>query len=94
MLSRAEGSGVDRLLPKLLQPLWVAGVACFGLSVLFYSYALTKFELSVAQPVMTSAALVLVFVLSVVLFQESYGWPKIAGAILILAGVALLSQRA
>ncbi len=86
----------DSLLAKIsvfVQPLWISGIFCFVLSLVFYSYTLTKFELSVAQPAMTCISLVLVFIFSILFFKESYHWSKIVGTIVIICGVILLTSR-
>lgn len=52
---------------------------------------MTKFEISYAYPFMSSA-FVLVFILSVFLFQETITWQKIIGLLLIVAGIIVTSR--
>lgn len=88
----SERAGLFGLIEHVVQPAWIGGVLCFGFSVLCYTYVLTKLELSVAQPVMTSLALVLVFVFSLIFFQESFHWMKVLGGLSILVGIFLLTS--
>ena len=52
---------------------------------------MTKFDISYAYPFMSSA-FVLVFLLSVVLFEEVVTWQKVAGLLLIVAGIIVTSR--
>ena len=52
---------------------------------------MTKFELSYAYPFM-SGAFVLVFILSVLFFNEVVTWQKILGLALIVAGIIVTSR--
>ena len=91
--TQAGGGAAKGLLMRLFtEPYLVAGVACFGIALAFYSVALTKFELSVAYPLMTSVGLLLVFGFSILGFKESLHLSKIVGTLLILAGVVFLTR--
>ena len=75
----------------LLNPWVLSGFFAAFLASLFWMAAMTKFDLSHAYPFM-SLAFVLVLILSVVLFNESLNWQKIAGIALIAGGIAIGSQ--
>ena len=77
---------------KLLFDPWVFSgfLAAFVASV-FWMATMTKFDISYAYPFM-SAAFVLVFILSVLLFQEVVSWQKIVGLILIVSGIVVTSR--
>lgn len=71
---------------------WVfSGFLAAFLASLAWMAAMTKFDLSHAYPFM-SLAFVLVLVLSGILFHEPITWYKIAGMILIVAGIIVGSQ--
>lgn len=53
--------------------------------------AMTKFELSYAYPFM-SGAFVLVFILSVIFFNEIVTWQKILGLAFIVMGIFITSR--
>ncbi|WP_407079370.1 EamA family transporter [Candidatus Venteria ishoeyi] len=57
----------------------------------FWMAAMTKFELSYAYPFM-SASFVLVFLISVILFQESITMYKVIGLGLIIIGIFVSSR--
>ena len=76
-----------------LQPFFIAGLGCFGVSVLFYNQALSKFNLSYAFPLLNSAAYVVVLILAVTLLKETLSLKQIIGALTILIGIWLISQN-
>jgi multidrug transporter EmrE-like cation transporter len=69
-------------------PFIISGfVAAFAAS-LFWMAAMTKFELSFAYPFM-SLAFVLVFLMSVALFGETFTIGKVVGLALIVSGIVV-----
>jgi multidrug transporter EmrE-like cation transporter len=69
-----------------LDPWLISGFAAAFVASLFWMAAMTKFELSFAYPFM-SASFILVFILSVYIFGESFTLGKLLGLILITAGI-------
>ena len=77
---------------KLLFDPWVfSGFFAAFIASFFWMAAMTKFDISYAYPFMSSA-FVLVFLLSVILFQEAITWQKIVGLLLIVAGIIVTSK--
>ena len=60
----------------------------FALTALVYA----RMPLTVASPLMAGAIFLLIALFSMLAFGESLGAAKIAGMVLILAGIALLSR--
>ena len=91
--SLPEGlSGKIVFLAKLLFDPWIfSGFFAAFVASFFWMAAMTKFDISFAYPFMSSA-FVLVFLLSVVLFQETVTWQKIIGLLLIVAGIIVTSR--
>jgi multidrug transporter EmrE-like cation transporter len=92
------GSMPDNILPKilfllklLLDPFILSGFISAFFASLFWMAAMTKFELSYAYPFM-SLAYVLVFIFSVLIFNESFTLNKVLGLILITLGIVLSSK--
>ncbi len=83
-----EGSAEKAIyMAKLfLDPWLISGFAAAFVASLFWMAAMTKFEISFAYPFM-SLAFVLVLVLSIIIFGESFTWGKVVGLILIIAGI-------
>lgn len=79
------------LFKLLFDPIILSGFISAFVASFFWMAAMTKFELSYAYPFM-SAAFVLVFFLSVLMFQESITWQKLAGLCLIVAGIYISSR--
>ena len=79
-------------LSRLLLNPWVisAFLAAFLASVSWMA-AMTKLQLSHAYPFM-SLSFILVLVLSGLIFHEPITWFKVAGMVLIIAGIVLGSQ--
>lgn len=79
-------------LVKLLVDPWIfSGFLAAFVASIFWMAAMTKFEISFAYPFMSSA-FVLVFILSVVLFEESITPQKVIGLLLIIAGIITTSR--
>lgn len=79
------------LFKLLFDPFIFSGFAAAFIASFFWMAAMTKFELSFAYPFM-SGAFVLVFILSVLLFQETLTWQKLLGLSLIVVGIFISSR--
>jgi multidrug transporter EmrE-like cation transporter len=74
-----------------LQPLFTIGfVTYFLASVVWFRVVATE-QLSLAYPILVSMTFCLVTAGAVVLFHEPITWRKIAGLVVILAGILLVS---
>ena len=69
-----------------IDPWLLSGFVSAFIASLFWMAAMTKFELSFAYPFM-SAAFILVFILSIFIFGETFTWGKVLGLVLITAGI-------
>ena len=74
-----------------LDPFILSGLAGAFLASIFWMAAMTRFDVSYAYP-LTSSAFILVLVFSVLLFNEPLTWHKVAGVVLVMAGIAVASQ--
>ena len=72
--------------------LWT-GLIFYGLAFILYALTLQRLPLNVTHPILTCGAISLVAVLSAVLFGESFSATKIAGVVLVVTGVILISWR-
>nr|WP_275983836.1 SMR family transporter [Paenibacillus hamazuiensis] len=90
-VSRPAGSGW--LTWSAVAACWpvAAGLACYGLSSVFWLFALRRFPLSTAYP-MVSLGYIVVMVLGYALFQESLSMQKWFGAAFISFGVLLIAR--
>lgn len=78
-------------LPALL---WVgAGLACYGMSLLFWMSAIARLDLSLAYP-MLSLSYVLVYVVAVnwTLLHEQASWIRSLGIVVVILGVILIAH--
>lgn len=73
-------------------PFWI-GLGLYGGAFLLYAAALVRLPLNVAHPILTSGAIAMVSVSSVLIFKESFHWTTGAGIILIIVGVALITAK-
>lgn len=73
-------------------PFWL-GLALYGIAFLLYAAALARLPLNIAHPVLTSGAVATVALCSLVIFHEPFHWTTIAGILLVIAGVALITLR-
>jgi len=79
------------LIRLLLNPWVISGFASAFLASLAWMAAMSKFPLNYAYPFM-SLAFVLVLLVSPLFLNESITLPKIAGMVLIVAGIIVSSQ--
>ena len=75
-------------------PLIWAGMVSFALTLLCYTYVLSKLNLSVAYPIITSLGFLLVTVFSTLYFHESIHWLQIVGMFVIVFGLYLVVYTA
>ncbi|MBC7490138.1 MAG: EamA family transporter [Glaciimonas sp.] len=73
-------------------PFWL-GLGLYGTAFLFYAAALARLPLNVAHPVLTSGAVAAVALCSLLIFREPFHWTTIAGILLVVAGVVLITVR-
>ncbi|TGK34449.1 cation transporter [Leptospira gomenensis] len=86
--------GVPGILRTILNPIFIGGLASFGLALLGYRFVLGKgLKLSLAYPVFTSAGFIIVLIVSSFAFKERLSWSQWAGIVLILAGVWLCAAN-
>jgi small multidrug resistance pump len=92
--NRLATSGARETLSSAATNLYlVGGLGLFALNILFYIAALRKLDLSFAYPVMTAGSLLLVVLVSVLALKERITALESVGILLMLAGLALVSQR-
>jgi len=88
-------AGLGHALRSLLTNYWVwLGLALFGVAFILYSLVLTRFNLSMAYPVMTSLGLVIISLVSALVFKEVITGIQAGGLLLIIIGVWLVSSGA
>ncbi len=91
LLKSGAGTGTDTFIQQVLRPHTLIGLALYGLAAFLYIVALRKLAVSVAF-LTGSLSYALVAVLGYVMFDEPFGLSKIAGLVLIMAGVWLVHQ--
>lgn len=67
------------------------GLFCYGFSLLMWFYVLSRMELSKAYP-MVSLGYVFTLILGYLFLNESITFSKIAGILLIMVGVIILTK--
>ena len=72
----------------LLDPFILSGFISAFVASVFWSMAMTKFEITQAYPFM-SLAPAIVFLLGVWLLNEQFTWGKVIGLVLIIVGVVV-----
>lgn len=76
----------------ITNPFIWGGLISFGLALLFYTYVLTKMNLSVAYPIMTALGFLIVVTFSAFYLHETIQLPQIIGLVLIVGGLYLIAQ--
>jgi multidrug transporter EmrE-like cation transporter len=87
-----SAGGVWRqLIPILRVPFVSLGLLCYALSAVLWIAVVSRIDLSLAYP-MVSVAYVAVFIASWFLFGEKISAVRVAGLVLIVAGVLVISR--
>lgn len=73
-------------------PFWL-GLTLYGAAFLLYMLALSKFPLNVAHPILTTGAVAMVALLSVIIFKEPMPWTTMFGLVFVIVGVILITIR-
>ena len=89
----AASSWVSRLTGVLGTPAVLAGFALYGLSALLWLLVLSKLDVSVAYP-FVALGFVVTLLCGALLFGEPVSGLRIAGTLLICAGVVLVGRSA
>lgn len=71
-------------------PFWL-GLGLYGAAFLLYAAALARLPLNVAHPILTSGAVAMVALFSIFLFREPFHWTTVAGILLVIFGVTLIT---
>ncbi len=90
----AVDAGVGSSYLQALTSPWVwGGLSLYGLSAVAWLWVLSRLDVSLAYP-LVSLGFVLTMAAGVFWLGEPWSWQRLAGAALILAGVALLAADA
>ena len=73
-------------------PFWL-GLGLYGAAFLLYAAALARLPLNIAHPVLTCGAVAMVATFSALIFREPFQWTTIAGIVLVMLGVALITLK-
>ena len=71
----------------------LAGLGLFALNVVFYVLALTRLNLSLAYPIMTTGGVVIIVAVSVLLLHEALSTRQAVGLFLLIVGIVLVAER-
>lgn len=71
----------------------IIGVVLFAINVIFYVLALSKLNLSLAYPLMTSGGFLIITLFTFFYLKEPISPTHIAGLVLILLGIILVSSN-
>ena len=80
------------VMAQFINPLTLIGFAIYVFAALGYIVALKKIPVSVAFP-SVAASYVVVAIIAHLLWDEPFGWPQIAGLVLIGGGILLIHQH-
>lgn len=84
--------GSHTVAAQFLNPLTIVGFAIYVFAALCYTVALKRIPVSVAFPSVAASYAVLA-VLAHLLWNEPFGWPQLAGLLLIGSGILLIHQH-
>lgn len=85
------GEKLTFIVRLLLNPWVISSFAAAFMASLWWMAAMTQFELSFAYPFM-SLAFVVVMILSIMFLGEQLTWTKIAGTLIIITGLFVITR--
>jgi multidrug transporter EmrE-like cation transporter len=71
---------------------FVSGLMLGGINVLFFTKALKDIDLSIAYPIFSGGCIFFMVILSNVIFGEKMSMINMAGAAVVVVGIALMSR--
>lgn len=80
------------LFKLLLDPYIFSGFFSAFIASFFWMAAMTKFDLSVAYPMILGSLVLLTSIFSIVILNESFSFNKIVGMLLIILGVYFVTK--
>ena len=83
---------IEMIKGAVFNPAIIAGISFFVIALGGYSYILSKLNLSVAYPIMTSVGYMIVILASWLFLHETITWIQVVGFCLILSGVWCVAQ--
>jgi multidrug transporter EmrE-like cation transporter len=87
-------TGIMEIIPKLITNYFlVFGLIFFALNVIFYIVALSKINLSVAYPIMTTGGFLIISLFSVLYLKEPLTFLQVSGIVLMAVGITLVAYR-
>jgi len=72
--------------------IFLSGLILGGINVLFFTRALKEIKLSIAYPVFSGACIFFIVLFSNVIFGEKINAINMAGAVVVAAGIAMMSN--
>jgi small multidrug resistance pump len=89
---KSAALGSASIAAQFVNPLTLIGFAIYVFAALCYIVALKKIPVSVAFP-SVAASYAVVAIIAHLLWNEPFGWPQIAGLVLIGGGILLIHQH-
>ena len=87
-------SNVFSLIPRILQSPWLlSGMFIFGISFLVYLFVISKLQLNIAYPIVTSSGIIIISLIAWIFFKEALTSLQIAGIGIIVFGIFLLATK-
>ena len=92
-IGNLQGLSIITIVQKMAMNyiLW-SGITCFVIALGAYSYVLSKMNLSIAYPLMTSCGYAIVVLTSILYLKESFNLIQIFGLVSIIAGVWMITR--
>ena len=96
-LSGKKPSGLEfvrqHLASVFLSPFVIAGIVLSGIGVISYMYLLSSYEIGRALPILGAVAYLGMFFIGRLFLHEQTTWQNLAGILLIVGGLYLVSLK-
>lgn len=70
-----------------------SGLILGAINAIFYTKSLSKISLNIAYPIFSAGSIIFIAIISFAIFKETMNFKQIMGALLLLIGIFLISQK-
>lgn len=86
----STGSLVQKMQMLLVNPYFLASLISYGMGFIIYAIVLSRLELSRAYPVASVMAIICIYIISILFFNETNTSTKFIGILFCISGIILI----
>lgn len=87
-----SASGIQRLINLLFDASFVVGILLYGMAMILWLKVVSAEPVGTAYPILVGLTFVMLMLGGIIFINEPLSFKKIAGTILIIAGITIVAQ--